>query len=106
MASECVSYDNAKLVGGIVLLVDKLLLISSASLICFFSSACLFGLSKSSYHGIKISSVSSFAVGRFNGFASKHLLIKCTINWGTLILNLGLNPRQIFIAKFLSWLIS
>src|SRR6266536_4622782 len=104
MASECVSYDNAKLVGGVALLVDKLL-ISSASLICFFNSVCLFGLSISLYHGHKIS-LTSFAVGRFNGFASKHLLIKCTINWGTLILNLGLNPRQIFNAKFLSWLTS
>src|SRR6266536_2146970 len=101
MASECVSYDKAKLVGGITLLVDKLF-ISSASLICFFNSICS---SKSKYHGSKITT-SSFAVGRFNGFASKQLLIKCTINWGTLILNLGLNPRQIFIAKFLSWLTS
>src|SRR6266536_5321790 len=104
MASECVSYDNTKLVGGIVLLVDKLL-ISSASLICFFNSICSFASSKSKYHGSKIF-LTSLAVGRFNGFASKHLLIKCTINWGTLILNLGLNPRQIFIAKFLSWLTS
>src|SRR5438046_4691223 len=101
MASECVSYDKAKLVGDIVLLVDKLL-ISSASLICFFNSICSFCLSKSKYHGSKIP-YSSLAVGRFNGFASKHLLIKCTINWGTLILNVGLNPRQIFNAKFLSW---
>src|SRR6266496_4632943 len=103
MASECVSYDNAKLVEGILL--GNLLLISSASLICFFNSVCLFCFSKSFHHGNN-KPLTSFAVGRFNGFASKHLLIKCTINWGTLILNLGLNPRQIFIAKFSSWLTS
>ena len=66
MASECVSYDIPKLVEGDLLLFGRLLLISSASLVCFPISVLLL---KSQNQLSKISLISS-EVGRFNGFAS------------------------------------